>query len=215
VKLTVRLAGKSFKLRPGEQLWLGRHESNQLPVEHETVSRFHAAIHWDGSQAKVIDHGSLNGTYVSGLQVDEDSGGQLLWNGAELQLGDRRMHLQLESEEGALAKLPDSSGRLEIFSDKGFHERGRATNDQLRKLLVDYESNRQTGTFKIEGGEVVFSAGRVVMASCGGRKGSSALRLLLQLGHGDWTMSSVLKPGTLTVDNVSVMYLLRCMGSVS
>jgi hypothetical protein len=75
-------AGPSYPLDPFKQplLSLGRSSGCHIVVNDQRVSRHHGDIRWNGRQWEVVDRGSINGTYVNGVQIHRP------W---ELQLGDR------------------------------------------------------------------------------------------------------------------------------
>lgn len=58
---------------------VGRHLGSDIFLDHATVSRTHAVFERQGTEFRVRDHGSLNGTYVNGERVET----------ASLQTGDR------------------------------------------------------------------------------------------------------------------------------
>ena len=57
------LAGKSFFLRGGQELTIGRSAPADIIVNNNRVSRLHARISFSGDAFNVIDLGSTNGTY--------------------------------------------------------------------------------------------------------------------------------------------------------
>ena len=61
----------------------GRHPDSDIFLDDITVSRRHAKIIYDGSGYKVVDVGSLNGTYVNRERIDE----AVLKSGDEVQIG--------------------------------------------------------------------------------------------------------------------------------
>ncbi len=62
---------------------VGRHPRSDVFLDEVTVSRHHAELRWTNSGFRVIDLGSLNGTYVNGEAVDS----AVLVHGDELQCG--------------------------------------------------------------------------------------------------------------------------------
>ena len=65
----------------------GRHPEADIFLDDVTVSRRHAEFVRHGSSFEVRDLGSLNGTYVDGVLVDQ----ALLQEGTEVQVGKFRM----------------------------------------------------------------------------------------------------------------------------
>jgi hypothetical protein len=62
---------------------VGRHPRSHVFLDEVTVSRHHAELRWTNSGFRVIDLGSLNGTYVNGEAVESAE----LVHGDELQCG--------------------------------------------------------------------------------------------------------------------------------
>jgi pSer/pThr/pTyr-binding forkhead associated (FHA) protein len=65
----------------------GRHPESDIFLDDITVSRRHAEIRRDDSAFRIIDMGSLNGTYVNKLRVEEAD----LASGDEIQIGKFRL----------------------------------------------------------------------------------------------------------------------------
>ncbi len=76
--------GRKLKLRPGEDLVIGRDESCQLRLASTDVSRRHCAIKFDQSQVTVTDLGSRNGTFVDGFLIEKTT---VMKPGSKLQVG--------------------------------------------------------------------------------------------------------------------------------
>ena len=74
--------GQEFVMSEGT-FTIGRDPSCDLFLNNMTVSRLHSRIIIDGKNAKIVDEGSLNGTWVDGHIVDESP----LVNGSALQIG--------------------------------------------------------------------------------------------------------------------------------
>jgi pSer/pThr/pTyr-binding forkhead associated (FHA) protein len=62
--------GERFEIR-GPSLTLGRDPASDVFLNDVTVSRQHAVIETIDSEITIRDVGSLNGTYVNGVRVDE------------------------------------------------------------------------------------------------------------------------------------------------
>ncbi len=50
---------------------VGRDLSNDVIIDHRSVSRRHCGIHWDGTSFRVRDHGSSAGTLLNGKKVQD------------------------------------------------------------------------------------------------------------------------------------------------
>ncbi|WP_406813629.1 FHA domain-containing protein [Mycobacterium sp. M23085] len=65
----------------------GRHPDSDIFLDDITVSRRHAEFHGDNGEFRVVDLGSLNGTYVNRAAVDA----AVLAHGDVLQVGNFRL----------------------------------------------------------------------------------------------------------------------------
>ncbi|HYQ15466.1 MAG TPA: GGDEF domain-containing protein, partial [Polyangiaceae bacterium] len=89
---------------------VGRHPTNQLRVDEDSISRFHARIVRSGDEFTVEDLGSRNGTFVAGKRITRAK----LEHDAWLQFGPRvsfRFSMTDVREERLLRKLYESSTR--------------------------------------------------------------------------------------------------------
>lgn len=75
-------AGSIFGLE-ADEITVGRHPDSKIFLDDITVSRRHAVMTHAGSEYRVRDADSLNGTYVNGERVGE----VVLDRGDELQIG--------------------------------------------------------------------------------------------------------------------------------
>ena len=66
---------------------LGRHPDSEISLDDISVSRRHAEIERHGQEYVLRDSGSLNGTYVNQMRIDDFA----LEQGDELQVGKYRM----------------------------------------------------------------------------------------------------------------------------
>jgi len=60
--------GQFYKIKPGV-MKIGRTDENEIMVNDQGVSRYHAEIRHNGSSLEIIDLGSTNGTFVNGQQL--------------------------------------------------------------------------------------------------------------------------------------------------
>jgi pSer/pThr/pTyr-binding forkhead associated (FHA) protein len=65
----------------------GRHPESDIFLDDITVSRRHAEIRHDETDFRIVDMGSLNGTYINKLRVEESD----LSSGDEIQIGKFRL----------------------------------------------------------------------------------------------------------------------------
>ncbi|MCL2491681.1 MAG: FHA domain-containing protein [Coriobacteriia bacterium] len=82
--------GRTFTIEP-EEIMIGRDIHADVFLNDMTVSREHATIVHRGDTVIIRDAGSLNGTYVNGVCVDESE----LHNGDRIQIG--TFHLMFNS----------------------------------------------------------------------------------------------------------------------
>jgi len=107
---------------------MGRHPTNSLAIDDDSISRFHARFSLENGEYLVEDLGSRNGTFIQGKRVtrlalkDDD------W----VQLGARvafRFTLTDARQEGLLRKLYESSTRDALtgaYNRRHFEDRLRA-----------------------------------------------------------------------------------------
>ena len=70
-----------------DKVTVGRHPDADIFLDDVTVSRQHAVFEKEGDGFRVVDTGSLNGTYINNDRVDS----LLLRTGMELQIGKFRL----------------------------------------------------------------------------------------------------------------------------
>jgi FHA domain len=79
-------AGSHFRLdRP--VMTAGRHPESDIYLDDITVSRRHAEFRRENGKFRVVDHGSLNSTYVNREPIDS----AVLADGDEVQIGNFRL----------------------------------------------------------------------------------------------------------------------------
>lgn len=66
-------AGDSYPLDPSRQaiFSVGRSTRCDITVHDQRASRHHCDIRWNGSQWEIVDRGSMNSTYVNGVEIDK------------------------------------------------------------------------------------------------------------------------------------------------
>jgi pSer/pThr/pTyr-binding forkhead associated (FHA) protein len=84
----------------------GRHPGSDILLDDITVSRHHAEFRIENGQFRIVDAGSLNGTYVNRQPVDS----AVLANGDEIQIGTFRLvfFTNLTDGPGASRRWPSS-----------------------------------------------------------------------------------------------------------
>lgn len=107
---------------------MGRHASNRLPIDDDSISRFHARFVREGSEYFVEDLGSRNGTFIQGKRITRAAIRDDDW----VQLGARvafRFTLTDSRQEVLLRKLYESSTRDALtgaYNRRHFDDRLRA-----------------------------------------------------------------------------------------
>jgi hypothetical protein len=81
----VNSAGQRVSILSGTPLRIGRDPDNDLSIPDDSVSRHHAVITLAGTEPRLKDLGSSNGTYVNGLRLRE--GSLALTEGDSVKLG--------------------------------------------------------------------------------------------------------------------------------
>src|SRR4051794_31709109 len=81
--------GRMYELEPGRKYLLGRAETNEVIVDDDLCSRYHAELYRNpAGQWVVRDCGSRNGTKVNGELLDHD---RILRSGDEVHVGRSRL----------------------------------------------------------------------------------------------------------------------------
>jgi len=107
---------------------MGRHATNQLPIDDDSISRFHARFVCEEGKYFVEDLGSRNGTFLQGKRITRAEIRDDDW----VQLGARvafRFTLTDSRQEGLLRKLYESSTRDALtgaYNRRHFEDRLRA-----------------------------------------------------------------------------------------
>ena len=91
---------------PIEDLSLGRDASNGLPISDPSVSRRHCVLRREGTEFKIIDLESRNGTLVNGQEVKE----RFLHHHDEIAVGDSVFLFLTENDTDKLP-APSRSSR--------------------------------------------------------------------------------------------------------
>lgn len=126
---------------------IGTLESNDIPLDDDTVSREHCRVVQDGPHTLVVDQGSTNGTYVNGVQVRE----AFLSPGAVLGIGNTQMRFNPVDEQ--IPITPSTSERLGDIVGKSV---------KMREIFGIVEKIAPTGATVIIEGET--GTGKEVVA---------------------------------------------------
>ena len=107
---------------------IGRHATNRLPIDDDSISRFHARFVCEDGEYYVEDLGSRNGTFIQGKRVTRS----VIKDDDWVQLGARvafRFTLTDSRQEGLLRKLYESSTRDALtgaYNRRHFEDRLRS-----------------------------------------------------------------------------------------
>lgn len=99
-------------------LTIGRSDEAQVCVPYEGVSRLHAQLSIAGSDVRLRDLGSTNGTAVNGAEVSE----AVLAAGDRIQLGSVEFEFRIEGQTGLL-ELRDRAHARELVAQLSPRER--------------------------------------------------------------------------------------------
>ena len=103
----------------GKQI-LGRSSSCDIVLEHESVSRTHAALVVDDKGVAVIDLGSRNGTFVDGRRVQ----GCRFSEGQSVSFGKVAFFLVALNAAGEKANSSVETDQVDDASEIGYNETG-------------------------------------------------------------------------------------------
>ena len=69
---------------------IGRSTGNLIPLDTETLSRYHATIHYQDGEVQLTDLDSANGTFVDGVRLEANQP-LTLYGGEEITIGELRL----------------------------------------------------------------------------------------------------------------------------
>ena len=105
---------------------IGREEDNDIWLDDETSSRYHAELVWDSGQVYITDCNSLNGVLLNGRRI---RGTLIVKNGDLVEIGSHRFIFEIAERPVPLAEQDDPLmyhlGRLSIAPETGFPENGK------------------------------------------------------------------------------------------
>ena len=114
VHLPAELGGaRVLPLEDGGEVSVGRSRGATLTIDHDQVSRMHAAIRRAGDRVEVSDLGSRNGTRVNGIPV---APGTPLRAGDEVGIGPASLMLAVSSRATRRAAVADSDHGLRALT---------------------------------------------------------------------------------------------------
>ena len=105
---------------------IGREEDNDIWLDDETSSRYHAELVWDSGQVYITDCDSLNGVLLNGRRI---RGTLVVKNGDLVEIGSHRFIFEVAERPIPLAEQDDPlmhhARRLSSAPETGFPENGR------------------------------------------------------------------------------------------
>jgi pSer/pThr/pTyr-binding forkhead associated (FHA) protein len=105
---------------------IGREEDNDIWLDDETSSRYHAELVWDNAQVYITDCDSLNGVLLNGRRI---RGTLIVKNGDLVEIGSHRFIFEIAVHPIPLAEQDDPLihhlRRLSISPETGFPNNGR------------------------------------------------------------------------------------------
>ncbi|MBL4848692.1 MAG: FHA domain-containing protein [Planctomycetes bacterium] len=203
------LGHRAQRLRPGQSIKIGRHESNDIVLASGTVSRFHATLVWNKGEDRpyVEDNESANGIEVDSNPIDCRS--YLTGSDNQLEIGDFVLVLSLRGAEEDTAQEAGVKALLESDHQTSdgvrlFSERGEALNGRfkslraLQRILLQVEEEERTGTLKLRVGArmwaVTFAQGKIMTATFGDEEGMTAIYSLLAQPTGKYEFTREIQP---------------------
>ncbi len=135
VAMRGKVLTRSFRLREGEKLILGRSEDADLQVLDPSLSRRHCSIERIDDNFYVSDFGSANGTLVNGKPVKERT---LLKPGDIVRAG--AVDFQFFCPEERRTQQADLVASLPHKTDQDIHERLVPESTNLMELAPEFQS---------------------------------------------------------------------------
>lgn len=193
----LRAAGARATLVRGGRVRIGRHATNDLVIDHPTVSRFHARLTWPEELLRplVEDLGSANGTSLGERGVRR---AELTEERATIGIGAVLVRVELEHPALLPSDGPLACRLFDQFAESDL-EGALGPARTLQDLLLDLERGRRTGTLLLRRpgleARLTVAAGRVLDARAGETSGMEALREVLQvLDVGSFTLEPDVEP---------------------
>jgi pSer/pThr/pTyr-binding forkhead associated (FHA) protein len=105
---------------------IGREEDNDIWLDDETSSRYHAELVWDSGQVYITDCNSLNGVLLNGRRIH---GTLLIKNGDLVEIGSHRFIFEIAERPNSLAEQDDPlmhhMRHLSVSPETGFSYNGK------------------------------------------------------------------------------------------
>ncbi len=127
----------------GERFLLGSHKKNDLVLDDPRVSRFHCCIERTESAWRVMDSGSLNGTYLGGLSVRDAD----LPASCSLQIGDSVVRMR-ELPAATQVELIEQASFGDLYGQSVAMQRLFAVLDKIAHSDANVLIEGESGTGK-------------------------------------------------------------------
>jgi pSer/pThr/pTyr-binding forkhead associated (FHA) protein len=105
---------------------IGREEDNDIWLDDETSSRYHAELFWDSGQVYITDCNSLNGVLLNGRRI---RGTLVVKNGDLVEIGSHRFIFEIAERSISPTEQDDplmhQLRRLSVSPETGFSDNGR------------------------------------------------------------------------------------------
>ncbi len=94
---------------------IGRSTGNTIPLESDTLSRYHSTITYQDGEVRITDLNSANGTFVDGVRLEANQP-RTLYGGEEITIGALRMiyHFLDETPTRPITVPEEATRRIEI-----------------------------------------------------------------------------------------------------
>ncbi len=190
-------------LQPGSTVVIGRHNSCDLSVRCEDVSRRHAEVRADGSRFEIEDLSSTNGTFVNGEML---AGPQTLVPGDRIEIGSMVVtfcYIEATLDADPIANDGNQT-LLQLDPPTSEAFRGSLCEIPAFALLQVMEMNSQTGVLQIDGndlpGRIWFANGMPIHAECGKQVGFDAALQLVSNRQGRFRFEPNVAPAERTIE---------------
>jgi uncharacterized membrane protein (DUF485 family) len=139
---------------------IGREEDNDIWLDDETSSRYHAELVWDSGQVYITDCNSLNGVLLNGRRI---RGTLVVKNGDMIDIGSHRFIFEIAERPIPLAEQDDPLvhhlHRLSIPPETGFPDNGKrlASTHAPPTRPMEHEAPLEFGSRELDQPALQFS----------------------------------------------------------
>jgi pSer/pThr/pTyr-binding forkhead associated (FHA) protein len=205
----LRCGAAQFPIAEGGVFQIGRAQSCDMVLSHDSVSRVHALIRQEGEELVLEDQSSY-GTVVNEERVKTcplHPGDVIVMGPYEITL-----YASLSRVLEATSSARDA-GTRPLLAKRGDEALGgRLDQTSLVEVLQHLEFNGKTGTLCVQADEeqglIVTSNGRPVAAEAGELRSAEAVYCLLGQTQGHFSFSSRVEPSEATLGEVTFSVLL-------